>query len=265
MQRQLIEYRNQGYSQSGEEGIVARIFDVLGINDGFCCEFGAWDGKHLSNTRALMEKGWRGLMIEADGERFVDLKKTYPPESNAICLCEFVDANKNSLAQIAKRSGVGDRFDFLSIDIDGLDYEIFRSLDQFEKAPLVVCVEAHTCHIADDEREVPPKQPGRDPGQPLGRYVKAGNEIGYRLVCFLGTNAFFIHGHAGHENDLPTLSPLQAALQNLELVKASKFAREYLYRANLGKEPPYHYFSNPLFSRTALGISIPRAIWLYLS
>ena len=138
MNKPLIEFRNLGHSQSGEEGVVARIFEILGLQKGLCCEFGAWDGTHLSNTRALMERGWRGLMIEADPERFLDLKKTYPDGSNAICACEFVDDASNSLANIAKRVGLTERFDFLNIDIDGLDYAMFESLTQFERVPLVL-------------------------------------------------------------------------------------------------------------------------------
>ena len=51
--------------------------------------------------------------------------------------------------------------------------------------------------------------------------------MGYRLVSFIGTNAFFVHPDAGHAEKLLTLTGEQAALQNLELVKANKFAREY--------------------------------------
>lgn len=259
---ELIEYRKLGHSQSGEEGIVARIFEVLGVTSGLCCEFGAWDGIHLSNSRALMEKGWRGLMIEADAERFLDLKKTYPDGSNAVCVCEFVDSGANSLARIAERNGIHDRFDFLNIDIDGLDYAMFESLTEFEHLPLVVCVEAHTCHIPDNETVVPQRESGRDPGQPLGRYVAIGRAMGYRLVCFLGTNAFFVHADAGHLDELPTLTPSQAAQQNFRLVLGNKFAREYLYRVNLGKEPPYYEFHNPMFSAASLKIPLRRAFAL---
>jgi hypothetical protein len=262
MEQRLIDFRVHGYSQSGEQGIVSRIFEVLGANAGLCCEFGAWDGIHFSNTRALMENGWRGLMIEADKARFEDLKRTYPAGSKAICVCEFVDGETNSLARIAERNGIQTRFDFVNIDIDGLDYAMFESLAQFEHVPLVVCIEAHTCHIPEDEREVGPRPPGRDPGQPLGRYVKTAKEMGYRLVCFLGTNAFFVHVDAGHEDELPMLTPRAAAMQNFALTKASKFAREYMYRTNLGLEPPYYHFNNPLYSRSSLGIPFLRAIQL---
>jgi hypothetical protein len=192
----LFEYRDAGYSQSGEEGLLVRIMEILGRDYGLCCEFGAWDGIHLSNTRRLMERGWRGLMIEADQDRFQDLLKTYPASSNAVSVCAFVDDADNSLATIAARAGINDRFDLISIDIDGLDFQIFSTLDQFPKLPLVICVEVHTCHRPDDTKPVPIEIAAKGCGQPLGRFVERGREIGYRLVSFIGTNAIFVHTDA---------------------------------------------------------------------
>lgn len=259
MPDRLIDYRSKGFSQSGEEGIIRRIFEILGIETGLCCEFGAWDGVYLSNTRALMLQGWQGLMIEADPKRFEDLKATYPEGSKGICAREFVDSGENSLARIAERNGITDRFDFVNIDIDGLDYAMFQTLSQFPRVPLVACIEAHTCHRADDEREVPPHPVGRDPGQPLGLYMKTAKAMGYRLVCYLATNAFFIHEDAGHHDTLPTLSAEEATAQNLALIRQDKAAREYLYRVNLGLEGPFYRFGNPMFSARSLGISPLRA------
>jgi hypothetical protein len=258
----LINYRNVGRSQSGEEGIVLRILDILECRSGLCCEFGAWDGIYLSNTRALMERGWRGLMIEPDAERYEQLCVTYPSGSSAICVRSFVDANENSLARIAAQSGILERFSFVSIDIDGSDYEVFSSLAEFPQPPIVVCVEAHTCHRPDDLNPVPAEIARKGPGQPIGRYVEAGVSMGYRLVCFIGTNAFFVHRDAGCEDAIPTLTPIQAALQNLEIVRENKFGREYLYLCNLGKVQPFYEFRNPLFSARSLGIDSLRAAQL---
>jgi hypothetical protein len=262
MNRHLFDYRDIGYSQSGEQGLILRILDLLGIARGLCCEFGAWDGIHLSNTRKLMESGWRGLMIEADERRFQDLLKTYPAGSAATNVRAFVGTGKNSLAKIAARSGIRERFDLVSIDIDGLDFEIFESLSEFEKPPLIVVVEVYTCHRASNETPVPTDIAMSGIGQPLGLFIKTGKKMGYRLVTFIGTNAFFVHADAGHVDDIPTLAGEEAAKQNLELVKANKFAREYLYLCNAGKEGPRYRFDNPLFSRQSLGIGALRAAHL---
>ncbi len=88
----------------------------------------------------------------------------------------------------------------------------------------------------------------------MGLFIKAGARMGYRLVSFIGTNAFFVHRDAGLADDLPTLSGEEAALQNLQLVKANKFAREYLFLVNRGKQQPGYAFNNPLFDRKSLGL-----------
>jgi hypothetical protein len=261
----LFEYRNAGYSQSGEEGLLIRIMEILGKDFGLCCEFGAWDGIHLSNTRRLMEHGWQGLLIEANTDRFQDLLRTYPPASNAVSVCAYVDDADNSLAKIAARAGINHRFDLISIDIDGLDFQIFSTLDQFPQLPLVICVEVHTCHRPDDTAPVPLEIAAKGCGQPLGRFVKRGHEMGYRLVSFIGTNAIFVHADAGHEAELPTVSAVAAAEQNLSLVRESKFGREFLYLCNLGKQQPHYRFNNPMFSRRSLGISPLRAAKLLMT
>jgi len=66
------------YSQSGEDGIIDKIFNLLHIEEGYFVEFGAWDGVRLSNSRNLVENGWPGLLIEADPKKFADLEKKLP-------------------------------------------------------------------------------------------------------------------------------------------------------------------------------------------
>jgi nitrogen regulatory protein PII-like uncharacterized protein len=261
----LIDYRVIGYSQSGEEGVLAQIMKILGIEHGLCCEFGAWDGKHLSNTRKLMEDGWRGLMIEADSERYKDLLKTYPPGSNAVSVCAYVDDADNSLAKLAARSNITERFDLISIDIDGLDYQIFSTLDQFSKPPLVVIVEVHTCHRSDDLRFVPKEIASLGCGQPLGLFIEKAREMGYRLANFIGTNAVFIHNDADHFDEIPEIAGHIAAKQNFDLILENKFAREYLYLCNIGKQQPGYVFDNPMFYRKPLRISFLRAAQLRLT
>ena len=90
--RQSSELRNQGYllkvpldsllfyygnihSQRGQDGILAEIFRRLGLTQGQFVEFGGWDGIYLSNSRFLFEKGWSGVFIECDAQKFNTLKK----------------------------------------------------------------------------------------------------------------------------------------------------------------------------------------------
>ena len=50
-----VSYKKNIFSQNGEDGIIEEIFKRLNdVSDKKCCEFGAWDGKHLSNTCNLI-------------------------------------------------------------------------------------------------------------------------------------------------------------------------------------------------------------------
>jgi hypothetical protein len=245
----LIDSRKISFSQCGEDGIVQGIFEVIGPGGRFCCEFGAWDGIHLSNTRALIESGWGGLMIEADAARFQDLLATYRGNAGVVCVNALVDAAGSSLASIMRARGLASRrIDFLSIDL--------------AEPPRVVCVECHTCHDPTQTTAIETETAARGISQPLGVFAKTGAAIGYRLVCFLGTNAFFVHRGEGGEEAIPTLSPQEAWQQNFAIFRESRFACEFLFLANLGLASPFYRFGNPRLSASALGISALRALLL---
>ena len=67
------KYSKNKYSQNGEDGVIEELLKRLQIDNGWVCEFGAWDGKHLSNTFKLVEKGFNAVYIEGDKERYKDL------------------------------------------------------------------------------------------------------------------------------------------------------------------------------------------------
>ena len=84
-------YKKQKYSQHGEDGILEELLKRLNITNGWVCEFGAWDGKHLSNTFNLIEQGANSVLIEGDSTRYSDLletKKQY--KNNIINFTDFI-------------------------------------------------------------------------------------------------------------------------------------------------------------------------------
>ena len=68
------KYRYNIHSQNGEDGIIEKLFADLDIKDGYLCEFGAWDGKYLSNTYNLFynNEQYTPILIEGDKERYND-------------------------------------------------------------------------------------------------------------------------------------------------------------------------------------------------
>jgi hypothetical protein len=245
----LIDHARDHYSQNGEDGVVARIFQVIGTSSRRCCEFGAWDGKHLSNTRALLLNGWSGVMIEADAPRFSELERTYASRGDVTCLREMIGVGEARLKTVLERNSCALDFDFVSIDIDGLDYEIFEAMGI---SPRVVCVEVNAGHSPASTAPVPRGVAERDVGQPLGLFAKLAGKLGYRLVCYTA-NAFLVHESVGGEEVLPTLTP-EVAYEEF-VARLDLDARKWMYRVNRALAPPFHRFENPLLTARHLGLS----------
>ena len=63
------KYKRNIYSQNGEDGIILEILKRLKLNskNKWCCEFGAWDGIHGSNTFNLVKNlNYNAVYIEGE-------------------------------------------------------------------------------------------------------------------------------------------------------------------------------------------------------
>ena len=90
----LEDFNNQVHSMRGEDGRIEKILEVIGENDGWCVEFGAWDGKHLSNTYNLIEsKDYKAVLIEGSEEKFKDLIDNFGTNKNIHPINSFVGFN----------------------------------------------------------------------------------------------------------------------------------------------------------------------------
>jgi hypothetical protein len=75
-------YAKNVHSQNGEDGIIEELLKRLDIKNGSVCEFGAWDGIHLSNTFNLVKQGFNAVFIEGDEMKYKDLLNTVEKYSN---------------------------------------------------------------------------------------------------------------------------------------------------------------------------------------
>ena len=250
----LLDYAANEFSQNGEDGVIRKIFDVVGERTRFCCEFGAWDGIHLSNTRALILRGWAAVLIEADASKFRLLEENYRARPDIRCVHATVGRDA-SLAELLRGAP---RLDFLSIDIDGRDYEVMADLGVM---PRLICVEVNAGHNPASNGLLPPDVAASNVGQPLGEFVRLGDVLGYRLIAYTG-NAFFLHSDVAHEEQLPTLTPREAYEQFLSWLPYE--GREWLYCVNRGWVAPHHRFHNPYLRAPKLGISMTRSVRLHL-
>jgi hypothetical protein len=188
----LDAYRRDVYSQNGEDGVIEELLGRLGIASGTCVEFGAWDGKHGSNTYNLVRKGWRVVYIEPDRSRFRELEATAKENPGSIAAIHgFVEVEgAMSLDAILSRQAVEAEFGVLSIDVDAEDWRIWRSLTSY--FPSVVVIEINSS-IPPGIRSV--YEPSRHSlGTSFTSMLELGYEKGYRLAAHTG-NMIFVRNH----------------------------------------------------------------------
>jgi len=180
----LNRYAFSVYSQNGEDGILEEVFRRIGIQKGFFIEFGAADGIWLSNSRFLWEKGWSGVMIEANQAAYRKLLINYKKIKNVQCLNYFVSTKPYqpdlTLDQIAVRHFPDQEIDFLSIDIDGADSEILEGLLM---RPKVICVETNLSWHPLFKQRIPSEVSHQNLHQPLPVMMDIANKMGYKPVA----------------------------------------------------------------------------------
>lgn len=184
----LLKFRKNYYSQHGEDGVIEEIFKRLQISDGWFVEFGAADGKDLSNSYMLVKKGWKGVEIEGDLNRFESLKKNITDyKENIIAICEYVSIDGiNSLDSILLRTPIPKDFDLLSIDVDSCDWQIWNSLNIYR--PKIVIIEINNY--------IPPRieqihsDMHNNQGSSFSSTLQLGIKKGYKLVCHTGNLIF---------------------------------------------------------------------------
>ena len=190
--KDLNNFKKKIFSQNGEDGIVEEILNRLGGSlDKICCEFGAWDGIHLSNIYNLVKnKNYKGLYIEGDDKKFVDLKKNFERQ-NVTLINKYVSfEGKNNLDNILKENNVNSDFDLLSIDIDGNDYHIFESLNKFK--PKIVIIEFNPL-IPNEIEFVQKKDKNINQGSSALSLYNLGKKKDYFLVAATEWNLIFVH------------------------------------------------------------------------
>ena len=192
----LREFRGNVTSQFGEDGIIAKIFDIMGETNKFCIEFGAWDGRLASNTWTLINNGsWRGVLIEGDLQRFHDLIANCEGKQNAILVNKYVGFGENSLDAILKAAGCPNDPDLLSIDIDGMDWYVWNQLEHF--SPRLVVIEFNPT-IPNDVFFVQARDQSFNHGSSLLALIELARQKGYELVVTTDVNAFFVRSDLFH-------------------------------------------------------------------
>lgn len=167
----------KSYSQEGEDMILRRFFEFK--KEGFYVDVGAHHPKRFSNTYFFYRKGWKGINIDAMPGSMKAFEKVRPRDINIEVLIsskkqklkyygfnepalngsskELSEQRNNSIGydviftrdlQTQTLQNVLDIYlpkeqiiDFLSIDVEGLDFDVIKSVDLNKVRPRLILIE----------------------------------------------------------------------------------------------------------------------------
>ena len=137
----LYNYRHDVFSDNGEDGINEAIFKYLNITEGVVLEIGAWDGFQSSNCANLWSKNkkFKGILVESTNRLRLSLEDEY---DNIACFKSLISI-ENTLEDVideCKFEVDNDNFVLASIDVDGDDLNVARSLGKYK--PLILILES---------------------------------------------------------------------------------------------------------------------------
>jgi FkbM family methyltransferase len=132
------------YSQNQEEKYILEYFKDY---KGTLLDIGANDGKMFSNSLALIEKGWRGYMVEPSPKAFEKLLQVHRGNDKVECL-QIAIGEKNTKAILAEsgwhlnhKEDIGllstlipeekkrwDKVAFENTEVEVVDYKTFTEL-----------------------------------------------------------------------------------------------------------------------------------------
>lgn len=189
----LVDFASNVTSQNGEDGMIARLIADLGLQPGLCAEFGAWDGKHLSNTWALWARqNWSAILIEADSRRFAVLEEN-TSEFDVTCINAVVGFDiHSSLDTLVHAHRPHEEVQLLCIDIDGDDYWVWSGTSL---RPAIVVIE-YNASFAPETDFV--QEPDDYIGSSAAALMRLGRTKEYTLVDLTETNLLFVRDDLAH-------------------------------------------------------------------
>jgi hypothetical protein len=193
------------FSQTNEDGILLYLFSILGTSNRFCLDIAFANPIGANSTNLLCNLGWKGLLICAEESEvkfshyfFSQYPGLHPYEikkSSIKILNKFI--TKENINTTLMKHGVPKEIDLFSLDIDGVDYWIWKNLDH--TSPRVVLVEYNPFLGQEKALTVPYVENFKKTSDFLyGATLLAFNNLaknkGYTLVGLnrYGFNAFFV-------------------------------------------------------------------------
>jgi SAM-dependent methyltransferase len=210
----LTRFELRGFSQHGEDGVIAEILGRIGVGGRFFVEFGVESGREGNCVFLADVLDWGGLFIEADDDAHASLKRKYAANPRVTTVHAAV--TPENVESVFEQAGVPAEPDLLSIDIDGGDYWVWDQVRRYR--PRVVVIE-YNAALAPGQAVVQPSDhrqvwAGTDYfGASLDALSELATSKQYRLVHtdLAAINAFFVRadlaeGRFPAESEVPRRS-----------------------------------------------------------
>ncbi|WP_149112721.1 hypothetical protein [Limnoglobus roseus] len=193
------------FSQFDEDGILLYIFSLIGTTNRRAVEACAGVGFECNAANLIVNHGWDGMLIDGSADNCRVSTQFYTSRSDTqISPPKIIHTwiEPDTIDWAITVNGFKGEIDLLTIDLDGIDYWIWKNITSI--SPRVVVVEYQPWWKADEPytvKNIPgywyPNFAETKPayvGCSLGAYVKLAREKGYRLVgCNRNQlNAFFV-------------------------------------------------------------------------
>jgi FkbM family methyltransferase len=211
----LDEFKKISFSQTGEDIIVHSIFTILGIERPTFIDIGAYHPFKLSNTALMYTYGSTGINVEPDYDGYKLFTKLRPKDKNLNVgvakkdgYADFFVMNPPTLSTFDQEEKLRllklghklletrkvelltiDRLiskynmdcfpDFLTLDTEGKDLEIFQRLPKCNNLPKVICAETI-------------RYEGDKVGRKDNKLIRFITKLGYELYADTKINTIFV-------------------------------------------------------------------------
>jgi len=184
-------HSTKSYSQEGEDLVLRRVFE--GRKSGFYVDVGAHHPHRFSNTNLFYKAGWHGINIEPNPDSIADFKRLRQRDINLQCGVSDIEQhltyykfnepalntfdpdivddrlNKTTYKVVQKiivpvlrldhilddHLAAGQKIDFLTVDVEGLDLQVLESNNWSAYRPAMVLAESLCSNLADaSENEI---------------------------------------------------------------------------------------------------------------
>lgn len=180
------KYSYESFSQEGEDMILKSFYEEQPHYKGFYVDVGAHHPIRFSNTYFFYKRGWKGINIDPTPDSMkafnsirkddINLEIAVNNDPTPITFSCFNEPALNTFDQkLAKeRDGLrnykitqqikitpqplskvldeylpeGEKIDFMTIDVEGLDYEVLQSNNWEKYSPTYILIEDHNTDLA---------------------------------------------------------------------------------------------------------------------